>query len=290
MKKKDTLYNSLELKQQMKTTFHVALSEFADNLGKHILNDGEWTIKGFIDVFKNIYIISADTKVISKILELHILPHFLNFANQIGYRLELATHQNWYPDLTFIHKKNNEIKFAVDLKTTYIEEKRPEYCNGFTLGSHGEYFINRDSSKNVQYSYNSYCSHFCLCIIYSRALLNESLATGKYTMNNLSKIPSVIKNFTIFAEEKWKLASDKRGSGNTANIGSIKRIADMLSGNGVFAKAGEEIFNDYWANYGKIMVKNKDGKLKPMTSFDEYIEYRGLSLDIKNKIVGKINA
>ncbi len=32
--------------------------------------------------------------------------------------------------------------FAVDFKTTYRLANNPEYCNGFTLGSHGEYFIN----------------------------------------------------------------------------------------------------------------------------------------------------
>jgi len=28
--------------------------------------DGDWTVKGFIDVYKNIYTISLDTKVVSK--------------------------------------------------------------------------------------------------------------------------------------------------------------------------------------------------------------------------------
>ena len=283
MKKSETFIKTLELKQQMKTTFHGALSDFTDNLGQHILNNGDWTIKGFIDVFKNIYTISTDTKVISKILELQIFPHFLDFANKTGYRIELATHQNWYPDLTFINQKKSNIKFAVDLKTTYIDEKRPKYCNGFTLGSHGEYFINRDSTKNIQYPYNDYSAHFCLCIIYSRAELDNNLEICKYSFDQISQIPSVIKNFTIFAEEKWKLASDKRGSGNTANIGSIKKIADIISGNGVFAKAGEEIINDYWANYGKIMIKGKDSKLKAMTSFEEYINYRGLPHTLINK-------
>jgi len=56
-----------------------------------------------------------------------------------------------------------------------------------------------------------------------------------------------------------------------------------LAGNGVFAKAGEDVFDDYWINYGKIQIKTKDGKLKPMTSFEEYIFYRGLSHDLINK-------
>ena len=34
-----------------------------------------------------------------------------------------------------------------------------------------------------------------------------------------------IKNFTFFICEKWTIASDKSGSGNTANIGSIQKIS-----------------------------------------------------------------
>jgi hypothetical protein len=77
-----------------KETFHTALSDFAQTLGQVIALNDEWTVKGFVDVFKNIYAISSDTKVISKILELHLLPHLLSFAQHIGYSLELASYQN----------------------------------------------------------------------------------------------------------------------------------------------------------------------------------------------------
>jgi len=265
-----------------KTAFQTALSEFAQTLNQFIAHDGDWTIKGFIDMFKNIYTISSDTKIVSKILELHIFPYFLDFARQKGYKLELAKCQNWYPDLTFINEEIHEIKFAVDLKTTYINGDRQGFCNGFTLGSHGEYFKKRTSTKNIQYPYSSYSGHFCLGIIYSRAELSGEYETKKYTVDELSQIPSVIKHFTFFAAEKWKIASDKSGSGNTANIGSIKNISDILTGNGVFAKAGEEIFDDYWANFGQIYITAKNGLQKKMSSFDEYIAYRGLFTNIKN--------
>jgi hypothetical protein len=270
---------------QHKIAFAQALSAFAASLHQYISLNGEWTVKGFIDIFKNVYTISSDTKVISKILELHLFPHFLAFARSIGYTLELATHQNWYPDLTFVSIENPAIQFAVDLKTTYVDAKKPGFCNGFTLGSHGEYFINRESTKNIQYPYNKYSGHYCLGIIYSRAVLTAEFETHTYSVEELKEIPSVINHFIFFAAEKWKIASDKGGSGNTANIGSIKNIADILAGNGVFAKAGEEIFDDYWANFGKIQIEKPDGSRKPMTSFDEYIAYRGLSPDIKNKKV-----
>lgn len=195
---------------------------------------------------------------------------------------QLAAYQNWYPDFTFIKRDNPNIKFAVDLKTTYRDEDYPGFCNGFTLGSHGEYFINRTSTKNIQYPYNDYSGHFCLGIIYSRAAIDKLEETRTYTINELEKIPAVIRNFTFFAEEKWRIASDKGGSGNTANIGSIQKIDDILLGNGVFARAGEELFDDYWANFGKMEILTPKGEYKKLSSFSEYLSYRGLPISLNN--------
>ena len=144
-------------KTQIKAEFLEKLQSFAQTLEEYVsTTDKEWTIKGFIDVFENIYTISADTKIISKILEIHLFSKFLEFANENNYELVLAEKQNWYPDVSFVSKENPEIKFAVDLKTTFRLESNPAFCNGFTLGSHGEYFINRNSAKNIQFPYNQY--------------------------------------------------------------------------------------------------------------------------------------
>lgn len=260
--------------QEEKRRFLHHLKAFAATLGDEIATGDEWTIRGFIDVSRNVYTISSDTKVISKILELHLFPHFLSFAEKIGYEIELATYQNWYPDLTFISKQDPQVKFAVDLKTTYRDEDYPDFCRGFTLGSHGKYFIDRYSTKNIQYPYSAYSGHFCLGIIYTRAPISKREETRVYAVDELEKIPAVIKSFLFFAEEKWKIASDKSGSGNTANIGSIEKIEDILSGNGVFAKAGENYFDDYWADFGKIEILVK-GKRKKLSSFEEYLQHLG---------------
>lgn len=268
--------------EQEKQCFHASLKTFADTLAAQISQQGEWTVRGFIDIFKNVYTISSDTKIVSKVLELHLFPHFVSFAEQIGYRIELATCQNWYPDLTFISKQDPRIKFAVDLKTTYRDEEYPGFCNGFTLGSHGAYFTDRTSTKNIQYPYDAYSGHFCLGIIYSRADLEKRQELKTYTVEEIERIPAVIRNFLFFAEEKWKIASDKGGSGNTANIGSIQRIEDLLTGNGVFAKAGEKLFDDYWANFGKIEIPGRNGRRKKLSSFEEYLEYRRLPASLNN--------
>lgn len=275
--------------EAVKNEFARQLKAFASTLGTFIAKDDEWTIRGFIDIFKNVYTISTDTKIVSKVLELHLFPHFLSFAESIGYDIELAVYQNWYPDLTFICKNDPAIKFAVDLKTTYADEEYPGFCNGFTLGSHGEYFVKRTSTKNIQHPYDEYSGHFCLGIIYSRAELDKNEETHVYSVNEIESIPAVIRNFLFFAEEKWKIASDKGGSGNTANIGSIQKIDDILTGNGVFAKAGEELFDDYWANFGKIEAL-VDGKRKKISTFEEYLRYRGLPMSLNNPKAAKRKA
>ncbi len=272
----------------IKKEFEQSLQAFAKTLKEHVSTpDNQWTIKGFIDVFENIYTISADTKIVSKILEIHLFSKFLAFANENGYDLVWAEKQNWYPDLSFVSKKDSSIKFAVDLKTTYRLEDNPAFCNGFTLGSHGEYFSNRSSSKNIQFPYNQYIAHYCLGLLYSRKALSYLEESKVYSLNQLLEIPSVISDFEFFAQEKWKIASDKSGSGNTANIGSINYIEDILIGNGVFAKLGEEWFDEYWKNYGKITiqkqkeVKNADNQINTVvfdakiTDIKTYLQFKG---------------
>ena len=118
-------------------------------------------------------------------------------------------------------------------------------------------------------------------IIYSRAILNKKEETHTYTIDEVESIPAVARDFLFFAEEKWKIASDKGGSGNTANIGSIQRIDDILNGNGVFAKAGEGLFDDYWVNFGKMEIR-VNGEYKKLSSFEEYLQYRSLPVNLNN--------
>jgi hypothetical protein len=299
---------NLNARNKYKADFKKELDKFADKLEKYVSSDdGDWTIKGFIDVYKNVYTISSDTKIVSKILEIHIFPQILQFADRIGYKIILAEKQNWYPDLTFVNKKKEEIKFALDIKTTF---RRNDKTAGFTLGSHGGYFKERDKDKNIQFPYNQYTGHYCLGVIYTRTDLLDDLAETEIfqveelqeeydtpnrkvgersvtTVKNLKSITSVIKDFDFFASEKWKIASDKQGSGNTANIGSVVDIADLKNGNGIFSQLGEEWFDEYWINYGSATMV-KDGKPIKITTLKDFLEFKGRT-DLWDKIVSKIS-
>jgi hypothetical protein len=273
-------------RQNAKNEFKKGLCELAKTLSGHVVTDDQqWTVKGFIDVFRNIYTISADTKIVSKILEIHLLPVLLKFAQRYGYRIVLADHQNYYPDLSFVSAQDESLKFAVDFKTTYRLPNKPGFCNGFTLGSHGSYFIERDKKKNIQFPYSQYSGHFCLGIIYTRTDSFDIDETRIYKVDKLQSIISVIRDIEFFTCEKWEIASDSQGSGNTANIGSIVRIEDIVSGKGVFKNLGEEWFDEYWMNYGKITIRLKTGKRKKLTKLTEFLEFKGVDSGLANPCI-----
>lgn len=271
----------------IKKEFLDKLKDFSKELTEYVSDKvGGWKVKGFIDIEKSIYTISSDTKIISKILEIQLFPKFQEFADKNGYEIVLAEMQNWYPDLSFINKKDPKIKFAVDIKTTYRLDDYDGFCNGFTLGSHGEYFRKRTSTKNIQFPYAEYTSHICLGILYTRALSTDIDETKILNLNELDKITSVIKDLVFFAEEKWKISSDKGGSGNTANIGSIQFIDDILKGNGVFKNLGEKMFDEYWINQGVLKVPDpkKEGNFKKLTKLTEFLEFKGMETDKINPV------
>lgn len=228
-------------KNEFLSKLRIAVNSFAPFVST---NDGQWVVKGFIDIYIRIYTISTDTKVVSKIIELYIFPLLFKFAQDNGLRLELTKEQNFYPDITFIDNEGN--LFAVDLKSSY--RKSATRINGMTLGAFTGYFRNRQSTKNVTYPYSSYKAHIVLGIIYTEN--DDAIDERKsYNLENLDEIISVVKDITFFVQEKWKIAVDKPGSGNAKNIGSVSLIKDLINGNGCFADLGEEVFDDYWTNY-----------------------------------------
>ena len=83
----------------------------------------------------------------------------------------------------------------------------------------------------------------------------------------------MVKDFQFFTCEKWRLASDKQGSGKTANIGSITFIEDVIAGTGVFAKLGEEWFDEYWMNHGTATMM-KNGKSVPIRSLKQFLDFK----------------
>ena len=238
--------------------------------------NGLWTLRGFVDTARRVYSLGNDTKVISKALELMLLPPIIRFWEGKGYRVTTARHQNFYPDIS-IEREN--ARYALDLKTTYrlrlSSPDRPPRVSGFTLGAFTGYFRDRESTKNVTYPYGSYRQHYVVGIVYTQV---ADLQPGVYTVDDLEQIPPPIRDIEILFQEKWRIASDRPGSGNTRNIGSVTELEALREGRGPFARlgeVGERVFNEYWQHYlNREMARAVDLPNPPFRNLREYLEYR----------------
>lgn len=252
--------------------FQQAFTTYFDRLRQRVSTDtGDWTVKGFIDVHQQIYTISIDTKVLSKVMELLMFPVIIDFAHQHRYEIVLARQQNQYPDISLISPDG--IYYALDIKTTYrtgADRNGHEKISGMTLGTFGGYFRSRNDSAISTFAYNQYAKHYVLGVVYSRVGTVDERST--YAVAQLADIPSVVRDFQFFLHEKYRIASDRPGSGNTKNIGSTHYLDRLVNGTGVFAHLGIDVFDDYWMNYRTKAMAREDGYDQP--PYRNLIEYK----------------
>ncbi len=256
------MFPEQEFRQYLKTLE----KEFQDE-------SGLWKLKGFIDVARRIYSLNADTKVISKALELMLSPFILDFAKAHGYTVHASPEQNFYPDYALV--SSNE-KVSLDLKTTYRLSPDFKRVSGFTLGAFTGYFRERQSTKNVIFPYGQYAKHYVVGLIYSKVAL--SIEPAIYPLEKLREVPVPIRDLEIIFHEKWRVASATPGSGNTKNIGSVRSIDALQNGRGPFALLGDEgekIFDTYWSEYMTGDMARAAELPKPVfRSLREYLIYR----------------
>jgi hypothetical protein len=285
--------------------------------------DGHWSIRSIVDNEMNMFTLTTDTKVTSKIFEMQILPYLIAACAERNWELIQADHQNTYPDFSI--RTGDGTLIALDIKSTYryameawtlkkikddynIENNRMkqiarsleindhltrelsdedenriisylsengynrreiefpegtstvlglelgEKLNTMTLGAFKGYFRNHDSTKNIMFPYSQYCAHICLCVIYTR---NEVMAEQTFFQGDidLHEIEPVLHHLEFCIQEKWRIANNGTGSGNTANIGAMRHYELVSQGIGRFES--EEHFNWYWQQYSSNNRKNE---------------------------------
>ena len=137
-------------------------------------------------------------------------------------------------------------------------------------------FRYRDSKKNITFPYNEYDQHYILGIIYTQQedLIDENRV---YTIDDLGDILSVVKDFDFIVQEKYKIAKDRPGSGNTKNMGSCVKMNELQAGTGPFSVLGVNVFDDYWMHYMTLeMARSAKLKRPPYSNLKEYLKYRNI--------------
>ncbi len=213
-----------------------------------------YSVCGIVDKRGRIYPLGSDTKVISAIFEIIARQTVSAYAEENDLILKGPDKQNHYPDFTLMRSDDDQEKIAIDVKTTYRKGSKSEF--GYTLGSYTSYIHPQTEAKNIVYPYSHYGQHWAIGFVYSRTESKRVAEPRIYSHKELADIQLPFDNVEVFMQEKWKIAGDRAGSGNTSNIGSIRGfIEDFVEGNGIFVSETE--FIEYWRGYGSTQDKRK---------------------------------
>lgn len=238
---------------------------FYDKISKQNFN-----VYGILDGNDKIHTLGTDSKIIGRIFEMITQPILEEIAHELGMKLRTPQSQTTYPDFIMMINEESKDKIAIDVKTTYVNGDNSAIK--FTLGSFGSYM--RDNRKNIEYKYTDYAKHYVIGFIYKR---NDAAQESKsYDYMEREKIIVPYTDVKYFIQEKYKIAGDKPGSGNTENIGSFstKSFTKLKKGEGPFSKLGIDIFELYWKYYPKYRVGER-----PYTSLEEFIKWLPQNID-----------
>ena len=227
----------------------------------------KYDVCGIISAEGKISPLGSDTKVLSTIFELFSRPIINKIAEKHGYIVEEPKQQNHYPDFTLYKPSEPNKKIAIDIKTTYTNKENEKIK--FTLGGYTSFI--RNNTKNIVYPFDQYIAHWIIGYVYTRVATRKS-SLKTYNINELNEIPKPYKGVKVFLQDKWVIAGDLAGSGNTTNIGSIHaHYKDFVEGKGIFDS--EDEFLDYWRNYERTSQLRND-KYNNISEYRNWI-YRG---------------
>lgn len=205
-----------------------------------------YTLCGIVDRKGRVYPLGSDTKVISTFFEIITKRAVADYAKSAGLILVEPEKQNHYLDFTLMRHEEDQEKIAIDVKTTY--RKREQSRFNYTMGSYTSYIRSETESKNIVFPYSQYREHWVIGFVYRRIEGKRELGDTIYSFSSLHNIPIPFEDVEVFMQEKWRIAGDKAGSGNTTNIGSINgTISDFVDGRGIFKS--EDEFLEYWRGY-----------------------------------------
>lgn len=233
------------------------------------LDGSEWELLGFISRSKQVLAFGSDSKILGRLFEVAVKPFLKQAAKDLGYEFGESQEQTVYPDFWF--KTPNEKLIAIDIKSTYRKFNRHDKLKpfNFTLGAYSSFL--RDGTKNIYKKYSDYLAHIVVGFLYTR---NDEATVKTTSIEKIDTIKAPYKNVEFFVQEKYKIAGQKKGSGNTNNIATIKssNIADFRKGKSYFTVLGNDIFEEYWRNY-PLYTDSASKKEELYTDLSGYFEW-----------------
>lgn len=169
---------------------------------------------------------------LANVVEVSLVGFLLEqFERQVGGEAIRGTERG-YPDIEVSGKMFGDQYHAVDIKVARRSKSGNQTQSRITLYTGNTYFRYPQLHWPVTFRpFQDYASHIDLIAIYT---LNEE------SLNHLD-------DFDLIVQESWRIGSKQRSSTTREYIGAVMSLADLRTGNGVFAC--EEEFYAYWRRF-----------------------------------------
>lgn len=247
------------------------MSTFRDLFKSHLPSGGAvWEVEGILSKGDQVYALGYDTKLLSTVFELVAAPIVELVALNLGYAFEVSQSQTIYPDFTLSGLGGDRI--AVDIKTTYRRRGRGVQ---FTLGSYTSFL--RNGTKNIAHPYGEYVEHWIIGFVYDRRV---QPTIGIVPLSQRSTIVPPVENVELVMARKEWIASDRPGSGNTANVGSVIGSVEYLNAErGPFSGFPDPrvAFHEYWRGF-RSPAEQRDG-IRTYSNLAEFNEWQNRPSD-----------
>ncbi len=229
---------------------------------------------GILDSQGKIHTLGTDSKIIGRVFEMFAQPILESIAHRHNLILRTPESQTVYPDFVLMENEASKSKIAIDIKTTYITSDNSRIV--FTLGSFGSYM--RNNTKNIEFKYTDYAKHYVIGFVYKRNDAAQESRVIDY--EDRGRITFPYHDVKYFIQEKYKIAGDKPGSGNTENLGSFptRDFSALKEGRGPFSKLGQDVFDLYWKYYPKYRAPEK--AYTSLQGFLQWMPNQGRSLSL----------
>lgn len=215
-------------------------------------------VYGILDRNDNVLSLGTDSKVLGRIFEIKVQPILKEIAEEHGFILETPKSQTEYPDFIMIDKTDSKKKIAIDVKSAHQKTNNSQIK--FTLGTFKSYM--QDNKSSIAYDYTDFIKHYVIGFVYKRTDGCDAQESEMLPFEERKKIQCPYTDVKFFVQEKYKIAGEKRGSGDTDNIGSFatKKYDDLKNGKGPFSELGIDIYELYWRYHPKNTDAEKNYK------------------------------
>ena len=185
----------------------------------------------------------TEPAALANLVEIELREHLVAAANTAtGVIIRLGTERS-YPDIELTGSDFGGSVHAADIKCARRAKSGKSLQSSIALYTGNTYFLwPQLKFSGILRPYGEYDSHLAIVVIYDFH----------------SDRPERIGNLQLVAHESWRLASKSRASGTREYVGSVRRIEQLINGEGEFES--QEAFETYWRASARNWKKSPEAE------------------------------